>query len=266
MRIPLKRGRLFTHQDGPTAPPVALISETCARQEFPNENPIGKQIQLGGRDEKKPWIAIVGIVGDVRQYGPETAPNIAAYIVQAQDLSFGYSLVARTTGDPLGVERSVRSAFLAVDPTQPVFRVQPMESYLASSLAQRRFTLALLALFSGLALALGAVGIYGVISYAVTVRTRELGIRMALGAGKRDVFAMVLRQGATLAGLGLAAGFLASLALTRLLGTMLFEVPATDLVTSAAVAALLASVALAASYLPARRAARVDPMVALRHE
>ena len=266
MRIPLKRGRIFTTQDIATAPKVAVISETCAREQFPNHDPIGKQIQLGGRDESKPWMTIVGIVGDVRQYGLDTAPNIAAYIPQAQNLSFPFSLLVRTSSDPRGLERAVRAAFLAVDPTQPVFNVQSMESYLASSMAQRRFTLALLALFGGLALALAAVGIYGVVSCAVTSRTREMGIRMALGAERRDVLAMVLRQAAALAGVGLAAGLAASFALTRFLSTLLFEVRTTDLATLATIAALLAAVALAASYLPARRAASVDPTVALRYE
>jgi putative ABC transport system permease protein len=266
MRIPLKRGRSFTAQDIAAAPKVAVIGETCAREQFPAEDPIGKQIQLGGRDDNKPWATIVGIVGDVRQYGLDTPSNIAAYIPQAQDLSFGYSLVARTTINPRTLERAARAAFLAVDPTLPVFQVQPMETYLASSLAQRRFTLALLALFGGLALALAAVGIYGVVSCAVTSRTREMGIRMALGAERRDVLAMVLRQAAVLASAGLAAGLAASLALTRFLSSLLFEVRTTDLATLAAIAALLAAVALGASYLPARRAASVDPTVALRYE
>ena len=266
MRIPLKRGRLFTDRDGPMAPKVALISEACARQQFPHRDPIGKQIQLGGRDEQKPWITIVGVVGDVRQYGLDMPPNIAAYIVQAQDLSFGYSLVVRTSTDPRAMERAVRAAFLAVDPTQPVFAVQPLESYLASSLAERRFTLTLLAMFGALALALAAVGVYGVISYAVTMRTRELGIRMALGAERREVLSMVLGQGATLAALGLAAGFLSSLALVRLLSNLLFEVRTTDLGALSAAALLLAIIALGASYLPARRAAGVDPIAALRYQ
>ena len=155
---------------------------------------------------------------------------------------------------------------LAVDPTQPVFQVEAMESHLASSLAQRRVTLALLALFGGLALVLAAVGIYGVLSCAVTSRTREMGIRMALGAERRDALTMVLRQAAVLAGAGLAAGLAASLALTRFLATLLFEVRTTDVTTMAAIAALLAAVALGASYLPTRRAASVDPTVALRYE
>jgi putative ABC transport system permease protein len=270
MKIPLRRGRMFTEADGPTAPKVAIVSETCAREQFPGEDAIGKQIQLGGRDERQPWATIVGVAGDVHQYGLEIKPNIAAYIAQSQDLSFGYSLVARTAGDPSHdprrMEGAVRAAFLAVDRTLPVYRVQPLESYSASALAQRRFTLELIALFGALALALAAVGIYGVIAYGVTLRTREVGIRMALGAGRRDVLLMVLRTGATLTGAGLAAGFLASLALTRLLASLLFEVRAIDLATSAAVAVVLSAVALLASYLPARRAASVDPTIALRYE
>lgn len=266
MRIPLQRGRVFTEQDGAAAPKVAVISEACARQEFPNQDPLGKQIQLGGRDDRKPWMTIVGVVGDVRQYGLESAPNIAAYIPQAQNMSFLFSLVARTSADPHSMERPARAAFLAVDRTQPVFKVQPLENYLASSLAPRRFTLVLLALFGALALALAAVGIYGVVSCGVISRTRELGIRMALGARRQDLLAMILRHAAFLAGVGLAAGLAASFALTRFLSTLLFEVRPTDVATLSAIAALLAAVAFAASYLPARRAASVDPTAALRYE
>jgi len=266
MTIPLKRGRVFTDQDGPNSPKVAVISEHCARRVFPNQDPIGKEIQLGGRDDSKAWTRIVGVVGDVRQYGMDKTPEMAAYIAQAQNMSFLFSMVARTSVDPRSLEGAARAAFLAADPTLPVFRVQPLETYVASSLAQRKFTLALLSLFGGLALALAAVGIYGLISYAVTLRTREMGIRMAFGAERSDVLAMVLRQGLALTGAGLAVGFAASLALTRFLSSLLFEVRPTDLATSAAVALLLGAIALLASYLPARRAASVDPMVALRYE
>lgn len=266
MKIPVLKGRQFTEQDSASAPKVALISEICAHQMFPNEPAIGKQVQVGGRNENGPWITIVGIVGDVRQYGLETPPRMATYIVSAQNLGFTFSMVARSTIDPTRMEAAARAAFLSVDPTLPVYRVQPMETYVSSSLAERSFTLLLLGLFGGLALALAAVGIYGLISYAVTLRTREVGIRMAFGAERRDVLAMVLRQGLALTAAGLAAGFLASLALTRFLSSLLFEVRPTDVATSAAVAFILAAVALTASYLPARRAASVDPMIALRYE
>jgi len=266
MKIPLLRGRAFTSDDVAGSEHVAIVSESCAKSLFPGEDPIGKHIQLGGRQEDRPWLAIVGIVGDVRQYALDRPSLMEAYVAQAQDVNFTYSLVVRTTTDPRKLERSVRAAFYEVDKTLPVFLVKPMEDYVSATLAERTFTLALLALFGVLALALAAVGIYGVISYLVTQRTREVGIRIALGAERRDVLVMVLRQGLGLVGLGLGAGIAASLLLTRLLISLLFEVRPTDVATSAAVALLLAVVALLACYLPARRASRVDPLIALRYE
>ena len=266
MRIPLKRGRLFTSSDRRGAPGVALISESCARAVFPNEDPIGKHIQLGGRDDKKEWLTIVGIVGDVRQYGFDRPSSMEAYVSQAQDMDFAFNLVTRTSGDPRRFEETVRRTFLAVDNTQPIYMVRPLEDYVAESQAARRFTLMLLGLFGGLALTLAAVGIYGVISYAVSLRTHELGIRMALGAARSDVMGLVLEQGLRLVILGLVVGFAASLLLTRFLSSLLFQVRPVDLVTSLAVTLTLAAVALLANYLPARKASRVDPMVALRCE
>ncbi len=266
MRIPLKRGRVFTDQDVATAERVAVISDSCAKSVFPGEDPIGRHIQLGGREDKKPWITIVGIVGDIRQYSLDRPSQMEAYIAQAQDLNFGYWLVARTTVDPRLLEHSVRAAFNEVDKTLPVYMVKPMEDYVAATLAERTFTLALLSLFGLLALALASIGIYGVVSYLVNERTREVGIRMALGAERRDILAMVLRQGIGLVVAGLLAGFAASLLLTRLLVSLLFEVRPTDFATSLAVALLLTLVALLACYVPARRASRVDPLVALHYE
>jgi putative ABC transport system permease protein len=266
MRIPLKRGRLFTAGDRAGAPLVALISESCARAVFPNQDPIGRHIQLGGRHDDKEWTTIVGIVGDVRQYGFDQPSNMEAYIPIAQNNQFSYNLVARTSGDPRRLEQTVRQAFLSVDNTQPVYQVRPLEDYVAESQAARRFTLMLLGLFGGLALLLAAVGIYGVISYAVSLRTRELGIRMALGAARRDVLGMVLRQGLTLVTAGLAVGFAASMLLTRFLTSLLFHVRPIDLATSLAVTFMLAAVALAANYFPARKASRLDPIAALRRE
>jgi putative ABC transport system permease protein len=266
MRIPLKRGRLFTDSDRRGAPGVALISESCARAVFPNEDPIGKHIQLGDRRDDKEWLTIVGIVGDVRQYGFDRPSSMETYVAQAQNLSFGFNLVARTMGDPRRLEQSVRQVFLAVDNTQPIFQVQPLEYYVAVSLAARSFTLMLLGLFGGLALVLAAVGIYGVISYAVSLRTRELGIRMALGAARKDVLAMVLRQGLKFVVVGLVTGFVTSLLMTRFLSSLLFQVHPADLVTTLSVTLTLAAVAFLANYLPARRASMADPMVALRCE
>jgi len=266
MRIPLKRGRGFSGQDQRGSPAVAIVSESCARTLFPIEDAIGKHIQLGGRDDNKPWMTIVGVVGDVRQYGLDRAPNMEAYIPQAQDLNFTYIFVARTIGDPGRMEGAVRDAFLAVDKTQPLFDVVPMETYLSASLAGRTFTLVLLGSFGVLALALAAIGIYGVISYAVSLRAREIGIRMALGAKWSDVSRLILRQSLTLTGTGLAAGFVASLWLTRFLASLLFDVHPTDPGTILGVALLLTGVALVGSYVPARRAAKVDPAIALRSE
>ncbi len=266
MRIPLKRGRLFTDADRAGAPGVALISESCARAVFPNEDPIGRHIQLGGRDDRKPWLTIVGIVGDVRQYGFDRPSDMEAYVAQAQDMDFGYNVVVRTDGDPQRFEQTVRQAFLSVDNTQPIYDVRPLEDYVAESQAARRFTLMLLALFGGLALLLAAVGIYGVISYAVSLRTRELGIRMALGAERKDVVTMVLREGFTLVGIGLVVGFAASFVLTRFLASLLFKVRPGDFATLSLVTVTLTGIALLANYLPARKASRVNPIVALRYE
>ena len=266
MRIPVKQGRTFTDQDRKGSPQVVVISETCARSQFPGQDPIGKRVQLGGRDDSKPWATVIGVAGDVRQYGLDRKPTMAVYLPQAQDLSFTYLMVARTTTDPKRLAPVARKAFLAADKTQPVFDIKPLDDYLQASLAQRTFTLVLLALFGALALALAGIGIYGVISYLVALRTRELGIRMALGAGQSDVQAMVLRQGAALTGCGVALGLLASIVLTPLLGALLFEVRPWDITTSGVVAAILSIVALLATYVPARRATKVAPMVALRYE
>ena len=264
--IPLKRGRLFTDGDRKGTPLVALISESCARTLFPNQDPIGKHIQVGGRHDDKEWMTIVGVVGDVQQYGLDQPSNMAAYIPLAQDLSFAYNVAVRTTGDPRRMEQTVRQAFLSADNTQPVFHVRPLEDYVAESLAARRFTLMLLGLFGGLALALASVGIYGVISYTVSLRTREFGIRMALGAARKDVLQMVLRQGLKLAATGLVLGIVASVVFTRFLTALLFQVKPADTMTTVAVLLMLAAVALLANYLPAHRASHVDPNVALRHE
>jgi len=266
MRIPLKRGRVFSDNDRTGAPGVALISESCARTVFAGEDPIGKHIQLGGRHDDKPWLTIVGIVGDIRQYGLDQAPRMEAYIPQAQDLSFDYNVVVRTKGDPALMESDVRRAFLGVDPNLPIHHLRPMEDYLAQSLATRRYTLLLLLFFGGLAMVLAAVGIYGVVSYAVGQRTRELGIRIALGAGRGEVRQMVLRQGLPVLIVGLGCGFGVSFAFARYLSSLLFQVRPTDAGISLLVAAMLAVVALLASYLPARRASQVDPIVALRYE
>jgi putative ABC transport system permease protein len=266
LEIPLKRGRFFTDEDAVSAPPVMLVSESFARLRFPDSDPLGRRIKLGLQSENEPWAEIVGIVGDVRQTGFDSEPNQSVYLPQAVH-PFHYSrLVARTAGAPMRFERAVRAAIREIDPTQPVFHVQPMDDYVSSSLADRTFMLALISLFGTLALLLAGIGIYGVISYTVDLRTREVGIRVALGAGRRTILRMVFQDVLILLAWGFAAGLLAAFALTRFLSHLLFEVRPTDVATSASVVLLLSSVALFASYLPARRAASIDPALALRSE
>jgi putative ABC transport system permease protein len=264
LKIPLKRGRFFTDQDGVGEPPAALVSEWLVKSRFAGSQPIGQRIQLGPQQERGPWFTIVGIVGDVRQNGFDREPDEALYVPQAAEPDHYTRLVARTAGDPMNFERAVRAAIREIDPLQPVFHVQPMDDYVASFLADRSFTLTLIGLFGTSALLLAAVGVYGVISYTVGLRTREVGIRMALGAERFTILRLILRDVLGLLAWGLAAGFLSALVLTRFLSHMLFEVRRTDVTTSAGVAFVLACVALLAGYFPALRAARVDPNQVLR--
>jgi putative ABC transport system permease protein len=264
LEIPLKRGRFFTDHEGLDQPPAALISESLARSRFPDTQPIGRRIQLGQRQDNGPWLTIVGIVGDVRNPGFDQEPDQAVYVPQAVYPGHYTRLVARVAGDPMSFAPAVRAAILQIDPTQGVFHVQPMDDYVASFLADRSFTLKLIGSFGAMALLLAAIGIYGVVSYTVGLRTREVGIRIALGAERFAVLKLILRDILVLLAWGLALGLLSALALTRFLSHLLFEVRPTDLETSASVALLLACVALLAAYLPAHRAATIDPSQALR--
>src|SRR5829696_4382336 len=269
MGIPILAGRDCAWTDTKQSPNVVLINQAFARRHFSGESPLGHRLRLQGQ-ERDPLL-IVGVVGDVRQLGLDKQPVPEAYVPFLQDpLSTTYqrsmTIVARTPLDPGGVAGSLRAALTSLDKSLPVFAFKPMTEYLRDSLARRRFNLILLTAFGGVALALAAVGIYGVISYGVTQRTHEIGIRMALGAEKGDVLRLVVRQGMMMALGGVAIGLLASLALTRLMETLLFGVSVTDPVTFAVIALLLTSVALLACFVPARRATKVDPLVALRYE
>jgi putative ABC transport system permease protein len=264
MRIPLLSGRGFTERDSPEAPRVALISETLARRVWPNADPLGKRIRLGGAED--PLLTIVGIVGDVRHLGLDDAPQMQAYVPHAQWTTSFVQLVVRTTTDPAAAASSVRREVWAVDKDQPVYDVATMQERVSKSVARSRFTVLLLGIFAAVAMVMAAVGIYGVISYSVTQRTQELGIRVALGAQRGDILRLVVGQGLALTLLGVGVGLAASFALTRWLERLLFEVSATDPVTFALIAVLLTLVALLACYLPARRATQVDPLVALRYE
>jgi putative ABC transport system permease protein len=267
MEIPLLHGRWFTEVDASGNNQVAIIGEMTARQIFPGEDPLGKRIQLGGRHEDKPWATIVGIVGDVHQYGLDAPTAPQAYLLYSQS-AFNYAtvLAVRSNMAQAALTRAIEEQIRGVDKNTLVFNPTWMTEILANSLMQRRFTMSLLAGFGALALLLAAVGIYGVMSYSVAQRTGEIGVRIALGAQIRDVLRLVTRDGMVQAGLGLLAGLAASLALTRILASQLFAVSALDPPTFASVALLLVAVAVAACYIPARRAMSVDPVVALRHE
>jgi ABC-type antimicrobial peptide transport system permease subunit len=212
-------------------------------------------------------MTVVGVVGDVRQDGMDQPADMQVYMALNQEAIVGYyRVVARTTDDPMRLEHAVRNAFEAVDSGSPVYHVKPLEAYVSGKLADRTFALVLLALFGTLSLALASVGIYGVVSYAVAQRTREVGIRMALGAGRGEVLRRLVGEGLLLTLAGLGAGWVAALALTRLMTSMLYGVTPSDPATFLTVSVLLAGVAFLASYIPARRATKVDPIVALRNE
>jgi putative ABC transport system permease protein len=264
--IPLMRGRNFTDADTETAPPVALINTTMARRYWPNEDATGKRFHWGHPGAKDPWITIVGVVGDTRLYGLANPSRLEVYLPFRQDFKTDMYLVLCSSVDPAGLTTAVRDTVAAIDKDQPVFNVTTMQQLVDDSVSTPHLTLVLLGLFSGLALVLAAIGIYGVISYSVQQRTHEIGIRMALGAQRSNVLSLVVGQGVKLAAIGVLIGIAAALGLMRLLTTFLFGVSANDPITFAAASAILLLVALAACYIPARRAIAVDPMVALRYE
>jgi len=266
MGIPLLRGRNFSDADGESAPDVALINSTMARHFWTDGDPIGKRFLWGhpGKDEK--WITIVGVVADTKLYGLDNPARLEVYSPYRQRPSADMSLVVRSAVDPASLTSAVRAAVAAVDKDQPVFDVHTMQQLVDDSISTRRLTLVLLGIFSALALILAAIGIYGVMAYSVALRTQEIGIRMALGAQQQDVLRLILGQGARIAFFGVAIGLATAAALARLLSSLLFSVSSDDPITFAAVAVLLLGVALLACYIPARRALRVDPMIALRYE
>ena len=268
--VPLLQGRFFTRADNDKSPAVVLINATMARTFFHDENPLGKRLQLGALpDQEVPTMEIVGVVGDVH-FGLGTDPQAEMYLPYRQaDLIlpvFQLSLVMRTAGDPSLQTAALRSALAEIDPNQPLVKVRTMEENMATTVAQPRFRTWLIGILAMLALVLAAVGVYGVMSYTVTQRTSEIGVRVALGAQPQDVFRIIVGQGLRLALFGVAVGLVAALVLTRLLQSFLFGISAYDPFTFIAVSALLTLVAVAASYFPARRATRVDPMIALRYE
>ena len=267
MEIPLIRGRLFQESDGADSPHVALINQTLARLTWPNQDPIGRQLQFGGMDGDLHLLHIIGVVGDVRDESLDAAPRPMVYVnyLQRPRHASSFEIVLRGHGDPASLIAAMRREARALNPEMPTdFRT--LEQLVSASLDNRRFSMTMLGLFSGAALALAMVGLYGIMSYITSERTKEIGIRMALGAQRLDMLRMILRQSFALVLAGVAFGILASVGLTRLLGSMLYGVQATDVFTYASVVGLLAIAAALASYLPARRAMKVDPMVALRYE
>jgi putative ABC transport system permease protein len=267
--IPLLLGRDFSAQDDLKANPVVIVSETLARQFFPNQNAIGKRIKPGignGYKDGPPMREIVGVVADVKNSGLRADPLPETYVPLAQSPMNSMSIVLRTEVEPLGVVRAARNEVAAIDKNLSIYNVKTLDQYLSDSVAVPQFISLMLGIFAGAALLLAAVGLYGVVSYSVTQRTHEIGIRMALGAKRLDVLSMVVRQGLVLTFIGLVAGLAGAVAFTRFLASLLYDVRPTDPGTFAAVAFILAAVACGAAFIPARRATRVDPMVALRHE
>jgi putative ABC transport system permease protein len=267
MQIPLVEGRAIDEHDTADTTPVALVNETMARQLWPGESAIGRRVKFPGSEKHpQPWRTVVGVVRDVKQYGLDRDDKMQLYLPERQYPTSGMTVVMRTSSDPAGMTNALRGAVREADKDLAVFDVATMDELLASSMALRRFSMLLLGVFACVAVLLAGVGIYGVISYAVTQRTREIGIRIALGAQRTDVLLLVVRRGLLLACAGIALGTGGGLAVTRVMSGLLFGVGAKDPVTFAAVAALLTLVALVACLVPARRATKVDPMVALRYE
>ena len=264
MGIGLRAGRVFTDLDGKGAPSVAVLSEALARELFPDDDPLGKRLVIAAAGGES--TTVIGVVQDIRHQGLDQQIDLACYLSFRQTPRPGVALLLRTGGDPRSLTTAVRAAVREVDPALPVFQIMTMNERLSNSVGARRFNLMLLGAFAGLALLLAGVGVYGVISYVVTGRTHEIGIRMALGAQSSDVLGLFIRQGMTLVLLGVGLGLFGAFALTRVMTGLLFAVGAKDPVTFAAVAVLLSLIALLACYIPARRAARVDPLIALRHE
>lgn len=270
LNIPLIAGRTFTGADDEKSPGVVVVNASFARQYFPNESPLGHRMQLGALPDKDvPWMQIIGVVGDVRR-GLGVEPQAEMYFAYRQADAvlpvYLLSIVLRTTLEPATETSALRAALANIDKNQPLVNVRTMEDNMSASVSQPRFRTWLLSLFAALALLLSTIGIYGVMSYSVSQRSHEIGIRIALGAQREQVFQLVTREGIRLAAIGVAIGFGSALALTRVLRSFLYEVSSLDPITYACVAGLLVGVSLLASYLPARRATTVDPLVALRHE
>lgn len=264
MGIPLRRGRFFSEQDDTTKPIVVIVDEYMAAQLWPGQDPIGKRIHIVELQSKDPWQTVVGVVGRVKQDSLDSEPRIAFYLSHTQFPTRALTVALRGGMDPAAMVSTVKNELRNLDPDLPMYYVRTMKQRVDESLARRRFSMLLLGVFAGIALALATIGIYGVVAYLVSQGTREIGIRMALGASQRSIQTLVVRQGMVLALSGVTIGLTAAFLLTRLIRSLLFGVEATDPITFVGISLSLALIALLASYIPALRAARIDPMVSLR--
>ena len=272
LNIALKDGRFFTEQDHANAPGVAIVNETMARRFWPGESPIGKRIKMTGPADL-PWLTVVGVVGDVRHFGLDSDVKPEMYFSHLQSpwpsmpaLTRTMAVVLQTSSDPNGLTGALRSTVGVMDGDLPLYNIKTMEEVFSKLIARQRFNMLLIAIFAGVALVLAAVGIYGVMAYSVSQRTREIGIRMALGARPADVLKMIVGQGFKLVLIGAVIGLVASFTLTNFLSSLLYGISATDPITFVIVSLVLIGVALAASYVPARRATKIAPIIALRDE
>jgi predicted permease len=263
MEIPLRKGRFFTEDDNPDKPQVVIIDEKFAQRFWPDSDPIGKHLSFG---HPKKSATIVGVVGVVKQYGLETDGKIATYFPQQQYADTRMFLAVRTSSEAAGLASAVVSQIHGVDPDVVVYEIRTMQERLHDSLARQRFASTMLGAFAVFALLLAAVGLYGVMSHLVTQSTHDIGVLVTLGARPGNIVGLVVRQGMQVAGIGIVVGLMGAAGLTRVMNSLLFGVSTTDALTFATVPALLAAVAFAATVIPAWRATRVDPMVALREE
>jgi predicted permease len=262
--IPLVEGRFFEEADAADRPRVSIVDERVARVVWPNQSAIGKRLRIGG--PRAPWFEVVGVVGHVRHDGLATDQRPQVYWNYHQRLQPRMALAVRTQGDAALLTRSVIAAIHDVDPEQPVYDVRTMDEVVERSLSEEWLMTSLLSLFAVIAVVLASIGIYGVVSYSVGLRTREIGVRMALGSERREIVAMIVRHGAMLAAIGGAIGIAGSLLLGRVLRGLLYGITPTDIVSFTSAAFLIFIVALVASFIPARRASKLDPMIALRHD
>ena len=267
MGVDLVRGRYFTHHDNSDGPWVAIVDDEFVRRVWPTEDPIGKRISIHRDDDgNRVWREVVGVVRHSRHASVRTVGRVQSYYPELQGFGRTNYLAARTISDPISMATSLRDLVHGLDPEQPISELRPMTDLVNASVSQPRFNMLILVAYAGVALLLATVGVFGVVSYSVSLRNHELGVRMALGAARTDVLGLVLRDGLKIASIGLGIGLMGSVLLTQLLENMLFEVSSLDTVTYAAVTGVLCVVATVACLLPAFRASRVHPVEALRQE